>query len=97
MILFPVLEKIFASYSKFGVVRGYQVLSMLRALRPDLTVEEQEFENLLFRHDPEKSGKYDIDAFNQIALHYLVKQTRHDNDDFSHKHLITSGDFPEED
>lgn len=92
---FVVLERTFATYARQGFVRSYQVLSMIRTLRPDLAVDEQEFENVLFKYDPDNTGKYDMGAFNQIAIRYLIKASKQDHDDFSYKHLITSADFPE--
>lgn len=95
LISFKVLERTFHSYARQGVVRAYQIQSMLRILRPDLPIDNLEFENVLYRHDPENCGKFDLSTFNQIAVHYLVKASRQDNDDFSYKHLITAGDFPD--
>ncbi|ODN06044.1 Troponin C [Orchesella cincta] len=90
-----VLEKTFSTYEKQGTVRSYQIGSMLKTLRPDVTIDEQELENVISLNDPDKTGKFDLIAFNKVALHFLVKASRQDADGFSHKHLVISKDFPD--
>ncbi|CAL8074157.1 unnamed protein product [Orchesella dallaii] len=89
------LDKVFSTYEKQGTVRSYQVGSMLKTLRPDVPIDEQELENVLSLNDPDKTGKFDLTAFNKVAIHFLVKASRQDQDGFAHKHLIIGKDFPD--
>ncbi|XP_021956186.1 troponin C [Folsomia candida] len=88
------LEKIFNNHERRGVVRGYQMPTLLRSLNPELNYNETELKELVDDEDTNGSG-LDFDAFSRISLHFLLKQVRRESNDFSHKKLVRPGDFPE--
>jgi len=90
------MEKTFNTYERRGCVRTYQLGSMLRAMRPDLNVQQSELDSIVSRYDTQGEGKFDLDTFNKIATHFLVKQARRDSDSFIHKHHVYLSDFPDE-
>jgi len=89
------MEKTFNTYERRGCVRTYQLGSMLKAMRPDLNIEQTELEAIAGEFDTDRQGKFDLDTFNKIAIRFLVKQARRESDSFIHKHEIYLTDFAE--
>lgn len=92
-LLFPVMEKVFNSYERRGLVRSYQLGPMLRALNPELNPTEEELRQRFLEHDSDRDGALDFESFHELALQYLLQQTRRESDGFAHKHLIRLADF----
>lgn len=90
------MEKTFNTYARHGCVRAYQLGSMLKAMRPDITVPQAELDSIASRFDSEGQGKFDLETFNKIAVHFLIKAARKDSDSFIHKHQIYLADFAED-
>ncbi|ODM98642.1 Troponin C, isoform 2 [Orchesella cincta] len=87
------VEKVFNSYERRGYVRSYQLGSMLRALNPELALNDEDLRQRFTEFDTDNVGALDFDSFNRLALFYLVQQTRRESDGFAHKHLIRLNDF----
>lgn len=87
------MEKTFNTYERRGCVRSYQLGSMLKAMRPDITIEQSELDSVASRFDTDGQGKIDLETFNKIAVHFLTKAARRDSDSFIHKHHVYLADF----
>lgn len=90
------MEKTFSTYERRGVVRAYQLNSMLKAMRPDLNIEQSELDQVASRFDAEGQGKFDLETFNKIAVHFFIKAARRDSDSFIHKHHVYLADFADD-
>jgi ABC-type uncharacterized transport system YnjBCD ATPase subunit len=57
-----------------------------------LTIQNKIVVDVLY---PSGTGQVDLDGFNKIAVHFLLKKAKHDHDQFIHKHQIGLNDFSE--
>ncbi|CAL8073438.1 unnamed protein product [Orchesella dallaii] len=87
------MEKVFHNYERRGQIRSYQLGAMLRALNPELALNDDDLRQRFTEFDTDNDGALDFDSFNRLALHYLVQQTRRESDGFAHKNLIRLNDF----
>jgi len=90
------MEKTFNTYQRRGEVRHYQLNSMLKVMRPDLNIQQSELDAAVSRFDTEGQGRINLDTFNKIAVHFLIKAARRDSDSFIHKHQVYLADFSDE-
>ncbi|XP_021966334.1 uncharacterized protein LOC110861515 [Folsomia candida] len=89
------MEKVFNKHARKGSVKAEQITDMMMQMQPDWTFDTQEMANIIGVVDRKGTG-IDLEGFNKIALHFLLKQAKHDQDQFIHKHEIGSADFPSE-
>jgi len=90
------MEKTFNTYERRGCVRSYQLGSMMKAMRPDLNIQQSELDSVISQFDTDRQGKFDLDTFNKIAVHFLIKAARRDSDSFIHKKNVYLADFADD-
>jgi len=90
------MEKTFHHWAgRKGIVRSGVVLQMMKQMQPDWSFTSEELDNVIAENDKNGSGNIDLEGFNKIALHFLLKQAKQDFDGFIHKHEIGPKDFSE--
>ncbi|OXA54688.1 uncharacterized protein LOC110849996 [Folsomia candida] len=88
-----VIEKAFNRTERRGSVAPDEVKKLITEMQPGWEIDEAELEREIENAERSGSGKVDWGGFNKVAMHFFMKQSKQLQDQFIHKHEISSADF----
>jgi len=87
------LEKLFQAHSKEGLLKSTLIPNILREFNPEISYEEEDLQKRIGEYDLKGTGGLDYDSYSSVVLHYLLKQTKKESNEFGHKQNIGLADF----